>query len=78
MITVRVKVLHICYLVDPSGYYKSDCRSGKNYQNPCSYGRDNQQADPCEQTVLQELGREPTPEEVAKEMKCRKTEYVKS
>ena len=42
----------LCNMVDPSGDYKSNCRSGKNDPYSSAYGRDDQQIDPCFQTVI--------------------------
>ena len=38
-------------MVDPSGNHKSHCGPGKNHPYSGSYGRDDQQADPCFQTA---------------------------
>ena len=44
------------YMVDSSGDYKSNCRSGKNHPYSGSYGGDHQQTDPCFQTVIAGAG----------------------
>ena len=46
-----IQVQYLCNLVDSSGHYKSHCGSGKNHPYSGAYGGDNQQADPCIQTV---------------------------
>ncbi len=36
------KGFKFCNMVDPSGDYQGNCRSGKNHTHPGAYGRDNQ------------------------------------
>ena len=43
-------------MVDPSGNHESHCRSGENHPYSGAYGRDDQQADPCQQTVAAGAG----------------------
>ena len=45
-----------CYLVDSSGHYQSDSRSGENHPNSCSYGGDNQQICPRTETAFTGTG----------------------
>ena len=54
--TKGYKFSHLCYLVDPPGDHKDHCGSGENHPYPGPYGRDDQQADPREQTAAAGTG----------------------
>ena len=64
----RLQVLHLCHLVDPPGHHPRHCRPGAHDPHPGAHDRDDQQADPHQRQLVQELGREPTSEEIAKRM----------
>ena len=64
----RLQVQHLRHLVDPPGHHPRARRPGAHHPRPGAHGREHQQAHPRAAAALQELGREPTPEEIAAEM----------
>lgn len=56
-------------MVDPAGNYPCNCGSGKNHPYSGAHGGNDQQAHSCQQTAAAGTRREPTPEEIAEEMK---------
>ena len=55
--------------MNSSGNHESDCRSGENYPYSGAYGgKTINKLIRVSRQLLQELGREPTPEEIAEEM----------
>ena len=67
--TQGLQVLHLRHLVDPPGHHPRHRRPGPHHPHPRAHGGDHQQAHPrIQRQLLQELGREPTPEEIAEEM----------
>ena len=68
MITERLQIFHLRYLVDPSGYYQSHCRSGPNHPHSGAYVETINKLIRVSRQLLQELGREPTPGGNAEEM----------
>src|SRR3546814_8933859 len=67
-ISSRLQVLDLRDLVDPSGHHPFDRRSGAHHSHPGAHDRNDQQAQPYSRQMLQEMGREPTPEELAQKM----------
>mgnify|MGYP000414652945 CR=1 FL=1 len=55
-------------MVDPSGNHKSDCRQARTIRIPVHMVETINKLIRVSRQLLQELGREPTPEEIAKEM----------
>ena len=56
-------------MVDPAGNYPCNCGSGKNHPYSGAHGGNDHKLIRVSRQLLQELGREPTPEEIAEEMK---------
>ena len=64
-----LQVLDVRHLVDPPGHHARHRRSGPHHPHPRAHGGDHQQArQRIQRQLLQELGREPSPEEIGKEM----------
>ena len=62
------KFSYLCYLVDPSGDHQSHCRPARTIRIPVHMVETINKTDPCVQTASPGTGREPQPEEIAKEM----------
>ena len=63
-----LQILYICHMVDSPGYHKSHSRSGQNNPYPVHMVETINKLIRVSRQLLQELGREPSPEEIAKEM----------
>lgn len=55
-------------MVDPAGHNARHCRPGAYDPHPGAYGRDHNKLIRSTRLLIQTLGRDPTPEEIAKEM----------
>ena len=63
-----LQVQHLRHLVDPAGHHPRHRRPGAHHPHPGPHGGDHQPADPGQRRLVQELGREPTAEEIAEAM----------
>ena len=64
----RLQVQHVCHLVDSPGHLARHRRSGAHHPHSRSHGGDDQPLARIQRELTQELGREPTSEEMAVEM----------
>ena len=63
-----LQVLHVCHVVDPSGHHARHRRPGPHIRIPVHMVETINKLVRIQRQLLQELGREPTPEEIGKEM----------
>ena len=64
----RIQIQYVCNLVDPSGDHPCHCRSARTIRIPVHMVETINKLIRVSRQLLQELGREPTPEEIAEEM----------
>ena len=68
-VSSRLQVLDLRHLVDPAGDHPLDRRSGAHHPHSGAHDRGHQQGRAHEPADAQEIGREPTPEELAEKLR---------